>query len=258
MMEFNPNYNEYRKILRDINQTGKYCDYKDAVNHDEFIILRHDIEFSIPRAYELSLIEDSEYIKSTYFVQLTNQSYNAFSKENVELLKKMHLKGHYIGLHYHCHGDLNQKNVMKGILRELSVLETMLEFHIDRFSMHRPAKESKYWEIEIPGIINAYGEDFFCYSDEIVEKPEVKYIADSKHRWNYGEASLSEFMKHKKIQLLIHPFSWTSHGYNNENNFKSLLNEKSKEMMNTFENEFQRYAECKQMIKNEYKEFKVE
>ena len=89
MDNFKPSYETYKKIISDIKETGKYCDYSNAIDKDEFILMRHDIEFSIERAYNLSLVESENGFYSTYFVQITNNFYNAFSLKNMILLKQM-------------------------------------------------------------------------------------------------------------------------------------------------------------------------
>lgn len=96
-------YRNYRRILRDIKETGVYCDYADVLSEkrEKYLVLRHDIEFSIDRAYELSKIESEEGIASSYFVQITNNAYNAFSEKNIRMIRDMSRRGHHIGLHYH-------------------------------------------------------------------------------------------------------------------------------------------------------------
>ena len=79
-MEFKPSYDVYRSIIRDIQATGKGMSYSEAIGKEEFVIMRHDIEFSIDRAYLLSMVESEENFTSTYFVQITNNSYNVFAK----------------------------------------------------------------------------------------------------------------------------------------------------------------------------------
>ena len=75
-MEFKPSYQVYREILRAVKATGKSMGYKEAVDKEEFVIMRHDVEFSLDRAYQLSLVETEEEFHSTFFVQFTNNSYN--------------------------------------------------------------------------------------------------------------------------------------------------------------------------------------
>lgn len=260
MHEFEPSYRFYKKMISAIQDTGKYCDYSDALTKDEFIIMRHDIEFSIERAYELSLVESENQFASTYFVQITNNFYNAFSLRNMQLLKKMIENGHHIGLHYHLNGQTEFMDVRDGVRDQIRILSEMLGTKVDRFSIHRPIKEVYYHKINIPGIYNAYAPEFFSYADEITEetKLDVKYIADSKHRWNYGIPIGKDLIENKKIQILIHPFSWTETGYDNLNNFKSLLNEKNDELIMTLSDEFKRFSEIHETIKAEQQYFDID
>lgn len=81
MREFIPSFQVYREIIRDIQKTGKACGYEEALSRDVFIIMRYDIEFSIDRAFRLSQLESGMDFSSTYFVQITNNSYNPFSRK---------------------------------------------------------------------------------------------------------------------------------------------------------------------------------
>ena len=249
-MEFCPSYETYRQILRDVKATGKACHYQEALGKDEFVIMRHDVEFSVDRAHALSLVESEENFTSTYFIQITNNSYNAFSKKNVELIHDMAARGHHIGLHYHTNGLLDRVAVRDGVRDQLRIMSEMLGMKIDTYSFHRPVKEIYYYDISIPGTINAYSSDFFTYAENVDEHTalQVKYIADSKHRWNYGYPDYGTLMKNKKVQLLIHPFSWTETGYDNMDNFLHLINEKNQELIDTLTSEFLRFREVREEI----------
>lgn len=250
MKEFSPSYAEYRRIINAVKQTGKYMDYIPAKDKDEFVIMRHDIEFSIDRAYKMSLVESEEDFQSTYFVQLTNNSYNALSKKNVDMLRDMAERGHHIGLHYHTNGQMDSVTVRDGVRDELRIMSEMLGMKIDRYSFHRPKKEIYYYNIAVPYTINAYSSEFFTYVDAVEDniQLEVKYIADSKHRWNYGYPDYETLMSHKKVQILVHPFSWTDEGYDNLNNFASLIEEKRVELIDTLTDEFQRFREVREEL----------
>lgn len=260
MDKFIPSYHEYRNIIRDIKKSGKYMDFKSALESDTFIVMRHDIEFSIERAYQMSLIEQEENFYSTYFVQITNNSYNPFSKKNIDLLTEMERMGHHIGLHYHLNGQTEFLDVRDGIRDQIKILKDVTGLHIDRFSIHRPIKEVYYHKINISNIINAYSPEFFTYAENVTEDTllDVRYITDSKHRWNYGKPTLEKFNKNKKIQILIHPFSWTEEGYDNLNNFKALINEKNDELIQTLDGEFKRFSEIKNEIVDSHISYELE
>lgn len=254
MTAFNPSYDEYRKIIREIKKTGKYMDYVEAADKDAFVIMRHDIEFSIDRAFKMSQVESEEGFCSTYFVQLTNNSYNALSKRNIDMLHDMAERGHHIGLHYHLNGQNDSVTVRDGVRDQLRIMSEMLGMNIDRYSFHRPAKEVYYYNISIPNTINAYSKEFFTFADTVDENTvlDVKYIADSKHRWNYGYPNYETLMAFPKVQILVHPFSWTDTGFDNSNNFISLIDEKQSELIDTLTDEFQRFREVRERIIEHY------
>ena len=60
-------YEDYRKIIEIIKSTGLQAGYKEAINRDKFILMRHDVEYSVERAYHLSKVEESMDFTSTYF-----------------------------------------------------------------------------------------------------------------------------------------------------------------------------------------------
>ncbi len=252
-MEFHPSFAEYRKIIKDVKKTGKHMSYAEAQGKPEFVIMRHDIEFSIERAYALSMVESEEKFHSTYFVQLTNDSYNAISGRGMKLLRDMAERGHSIGLHYHAHGQTDRVLVRDGVRDELRILSEALGRKVDCYSFHRPKKEIYYYDISIPGTFNAYSREFFTYAEDVTEetKLDVKYISDSKHRWNYGYPDYETLMKYPKVQLLIHPFSWTEAGYDNFQNFSHLIDEKRDQLIETLTDEFQRFSEVKEQILTE-------
>lgn len=246
-MEFIPSYKNYRKILQDIIDSGKLCDYWGAKEKTEFVVLRHDIEFSVERAYAMSLVESEMGVSSTYFVQIANNAYNAFSQKNRELVADMRNRGHHIGLHYHRCGKTDHDEILDDIKLQLRVLSEMYGFEIDRFAMHRPARESNYNDMHVDEIINAYSKEFFTLIDKIDEdtKLDVKYIADSQHRWNYGYPDSDTIADNKKIQLLIHPDFWSEYGYDARDNFKALIDENNEKYIDTIDGECKHFHQFK-------------
>ena len=75
-------YDEYRKIIKSIQESGKQATFEEAIEMQEFVIMRHDVEFSVDRAYQLSKVEKEMDFTSTYFFQWTNNSYNLLSRRN--------------------------------------------------------------------------------------------------------------------------------------------------------------------------------
>ncbi|WP_024867385.1 hypothetical protein [Butyrivibrio sp. FCS014] len=232
-------YDDYREILRVIKESGRYCTYEEAKNKSEFIIMRHDVEYSVERAYALSKVEESMDMRSTFFFQWTNNSYNILSRKNRDILTDMHERGQIIGLHFALNGMTDMNLIRERIKQEMDMLSDMLGFEINSFSIHRPSPHVLEENIKLPGILNAYQDDFFTFDPKATPESdlEVKYMSDANHIWRYGYPDEETIEKYDKIQILTHPFAWTKKGYDNLDNYKTLVNEKYIEMIDSIDNE---------------------
>ena len=252
-MDYKPSYSEYKKILENIKASGKLMDYKEAINKTEFLVLRHDVEFSLDRAYKMAIIEQNVGVSASYFVQITNNAYNALSMQNQKLIREMSDMGHKIGLHYHLNGITDPLKTRDGIRDQIRIMSEMCGISVDRFSVHRPVREVYYNSIPIDGIINAYSPEFFTLFDEdkpVEEQvPEVKYIADSRHRWNYGYPDTETIKQFKKLQLLIHPDFWSEEGCAAKENFAKLIRESTLTYIETLNGECKHFSEYKEEMK---------
>ena len=232
-------YEEYRKIIKIMQKSGKYTTFHEAKNKDEFILMRHDVEFSVDRAYALAQVEKSMDFTSAYFFQWTNNSYNILSKKNTDMIREMHEEGHTIGLHFAVNGLTEIEEIKEKIMLEMKVLSSMMGFEIETFSVHRPSKEILRANIKLDGIINAYEDHYFTFAESIDPDTtlEVKYLSDAMHKWNYGVPDEATLLDNKKVQVLTHPYSWTEQGYDNLNNFKTLIEERNQELIETINGE---------------------
>ncbi len=232
-------YEDYRKIISIIKETGLYATYEEALTRDKFIIMRHDVEFSVDRAYKLSKVEESMDFRSSFFFQWTNNSYNILSRKNRDILTDMHERGQHIGLHFALNGMTDMKLIRERIRQEMDMLSNMLGFEINTFSIHRPSPDVLAENIKLPGIINAYQDEFFTFNPEANSQSqlEVKYMSDANHIWRYGYPDEDNIKGNNKVQILTHPFAWTKKGYDNENNFRTLINEKYDEMIDSIDRE---------------------
>ena len=232
-------FNDYREIIRIIKETGRYCTFDEAKDKDEFIIMRHDVEYSVDRAYALSKVEESMDFRSTFFFQWTNNSYNILSRKNRDILTDMHERGQNIGLHFALNGMTDMRMIRDRIKQEINMLSDMLGFEINSFSIHRPSPSVLAEDIKLNGILNAYQDEFFTFDPKASPQSqlEVKYMSDANHIWRYGYPDEETINKHDKIQILTHPFAWTKKGYDNLDNYKTLVNEKYKELIDSIDNE---------------------
>ena len=245
-------FEDYREIIRIIKATGRHANYADALGKDGFIIMRHDVEYSVERAYALAKVETSMDFTSTFFFQWTNNSYNLLSRKNRDLICDMHERGQKIGLHFALNGMTDMQEVRRQIVREMHMLSEMLGFEISEFSVHRPSPSVLAENIKLPGIINAYQDEFFTFSDNVREDSvlAVKYMSDANHIWRYGYPDEAAILGHDKVQILTHPFAWSKQGYDNFENYKTLVREKYIELIDSIDNE------CKDF--GEYRDFFVE
>ena len=230
-------YNEYKNIIRLVRSHLPIFDFGDITETtDKFCVLRHDIEFSIDRAYELAKVEKELGVTSTYTVQVRNNTYNALSEKNIELIQKIKSLGHKIGLHQNP-PLMEIEKLGNYIITDIHLLEHFYGFEIDRFAFHRPKKEFLASYINLKDKINCYGKNFFHYFDEKPDKLDVLYLADSNHEWKYGYPLEFDFSKINKLQLLTHPFSWTENGGDNYGNYLSLIRERNKELLYSMDTE---------------------
>jgi len=231
-------YNEFRNLINMVQQHLPIIDYKDVKdNTKKFCILRHDIEFSIDRAYKLAKIEKELGVTSTYTVQVRNNTYNALSEKNINLISKIRDLGHHIGLHQNPPSSMKLDTLKDYIMRDINILEDSYGFEIGRFAFHRPKKEYLNCYVELENKINCYDKKFFHFFEERPESLEILYLADSNHKWKYGYPLDFDFSKINKLQLLTHPFSWSKNGGDNYGNFVSLIRERNDELVNSMNTE---------------------
>lgn len=239
-------FEDYREIIRYIKQTGQYVpSYGAALGKEKFILMRHDVEYSVKRAYDLARVESSMDFTSTFFFQWTNNSYNILSRRNLDMVRDMHERGERIGLHFALNGMTDMELVRKQITREMYMLSEMLGFEITEFSIHRPSPDVLRENIKLPNIINAYQDDFFTFADKITSDIQlgVKYLSDANHIWRYGYPSKETIFGYDKIQILTHPFAWTKQGYDNFDNYKRLVQEKYEELVDSVDAESRDFGE---------------
>lgn len=231
-MEFT--YQAYDRLCKAAKETGKVMNYKEAATAESFLILRHDIEFSVRKAYRMAEIEASHGLSATYFVQIGNNAYNGISDENAMILREIHGMGHDIGLHYRQ----NENNAELEIPWQAGILEAVLGIPIDSFSCHRARGD--YDKIRVDGMINAYAEPFF-YRTDSPETAPTRYVSDSKYLWRFGEPE--DALSADRAQLLTHPFQWGDEDRDLESVFSDLRKESQCSLFWAFKGEYARFAE---------------
>ena len=183
------------KLLREHNYN--IVSYHDWESCDKSVILRHDIDYDMDKAVELAQFESKNGVKSTFFVLLTSDFYNVFSRANREKLQKILAMGHEIGLHFDetCYDSL--ENVKDCILSEKNSLENVLGLSVKTLSMHRPSKQMLEMDLKVDGLVNSYGSIFF---------KDIKYLSDSRRRWREPVEEIVASEQYNRLQILTHAF----------------------------------------------------
>lgn len=205
-------YNAYNSLLDRLKVCGyEFATYYNWTDKEHPVTLRHDIDYDIKKSVELAHLEQKKGVTSTYFVLLTSDFYNVFSKGSADNLKQIIDMGHTVGLHFDearypdVQGDLEA--IRDKILYEADILSRAINCKVDIVSMHRPGKGLLEANLSIPGMINSYSNLFF---------KEFKYLSDSRRRWREPVDDIVESQEYDKLHILTHPF-W----YNDTD--KSLL-----------------------------------
>ena len=194
------------KALVDLLDISGYCisDYHTWQKTDKCVILRHDIDYDISKSVDLAYFEKEIGVNSTYFVLLTSDFYNVFSKSSCEKLKCIISCGHEIGLHFDevRYPELvgNIDKLREKIIKECELLEEAVGQKISTISMHRPSKTILEANLQIPGIINSYGNDYF---------KGFKYISDSRRNWREPVEEIIKSRLYNRLHILTHAF-WYS------------------------------------------------
>ena len=199
-MEFT--YKGYKALVKLAISCGyQLCNYFDYVEKEYPFILRHDIDMSLNKALDLARVENEIGVKSTFFVLLSSGFYNALNSKSIAIMHTIHNLGHTIGLHFdekNYISDVGNPEASKlHIKQEAEILSDLVGTQINVYSYHRPSKEVLDANLDIPGLVNCYGDLFF---------KKFKYLSDSRRRWREPVFDIVESKKFPRIQLLTHAF----------------------------------------------------
>jgi len=163
-----------------------------------YVILRHDIDFSVSKAIEMAALDRKAGVHSTFFVLLTAPYYNALSEQSLDGLQEIIAMGHEMGLHYDCTGfdRLTPAEQKHRVDRQVACLEDHLGIHVTSISQHKPTESNV--RPEIPGYVDAYSRPFF---------KEIAYVSDSRMMFRVPDLR-AFFQDHPRSQALIHPIWW--------------------------------------------------
>lgn len=178
---------------------GPLKDFQKLKKKNNFIVLRHDVDISLEHALKIAQLESDHNLHSTFFILLNSQFYNALTKNNVVIIKKISKLGHEIGLHYDT--DILPKSISDARLHignQIKILEDVSGQKITSITQHNPTTSKK---LNQKLIVN-----FFDAMHNPIMKSAV-YLSDSVHNWRKG-CMCNHVGKISKLQILTHPIWW--------------------------------------------------
>lgn len=217
-MEFT--YRAYENLVRLLWSHGYEINgYHDWETAERSVILRHDIDYEPRKAVELARLEHRIGARSTYFVLLTSEFYNVFSGGCFRCIEEIAACGHTVGLHFDevRYPELAGKAdaVCEKILAECRALESATGIEITTVSMHRPSKAILEADLQIPGIVNSYGNVFFR---------EFKYLSDSRRRWREQVEDIICSEQYPRLHILTHAFWYENEEKNIHDSIYAFVN----------------------------------
>lgn len=198
MIEFT--HATYRALLRHIQACGhRICPFREVPARGKYVILRHDIDYSVVKAVELAEIESDLGVHSTFFLMLSSTYYNLLNVEQLEAARRLVALGHEIGFHY-------DTGILEGIpaaehaervITQARFLSDVLSTPVTAVAQHNPSVTSV--RVTIPGYTDAYADGHF---------KQIGYLSDSRRLFGTPDP-FRFFEEHDRAQLLIHPLWWS-------------------------------------------------
>lgn len=229
-MKSKMNYDKqsYRLILQSAMDKGfEFVDFSTVRLEEEKrkqIILRHDIDYSPALAYEMAEIDAAYKIKATFALLISTPLYNPFTEASIKLIDGIHKLGHNIVLHYRVAAGQDIEETRRSISRDLKAVRPFFHFIQPVFIWHNLPPNNLLSDIEVPGMINAYGAGF-------VKK--MYYISDSVLR-HKPEEFLNALSKYRNIHLLLHPIIWMTE----KNSMTSMMSQVLAKIIRECDDEF--------------------
>ena len=191
-------YFEVLDYAKKSHKIGPIKDFYKLQQSNKFLILRHDVDFSIDRALEFAQLENEHGIKSTFYILLHSQHYNALSSFNIWKIKQILEYGHEVGLHYDSTFVKSGDQILSMVIKEAQLLGNLIDYEINSIAPHNPSLTDKKISYERLNFIDAT-------NPEILNS--VKYVSDSVQNWRSG-CMCNHIDDNPKLIISTHPIWW--------------------------------------------------
>jgi len=201
-MDVEFNLDGYRKLIRHLMNHYTFIDFEQCVAGEPgpFVILRHDIDYSLEKALVIAQVEASELgIRSAYFVLHSSPHYTILEPESIRLIQEIHGLGHTIGFHYDCN-LFNLADSPDLLLRQLiRAVENLCRVNVTCIACHNLGVTARDLFIDHPQYLNPYSPTF---------RDNMLYISESLGEWRGDTFKKLWSLSEPRIQLLLHPCFW--------------------------------------------------
>lgn len=199
--------------LSDIYSFASYPGQKNG------LILRHDIDVSVEKAYDLAQIEADLNITSSILFLTSCPTYNINTIDHRKKIKRLSEQGFDVGLHFdptlYATDDL--EILTKYVHHENQIIENITGKNVKTISLHCPSIHNMYPIFE--GFHNGYDPQYF--------NPE-NYLSDSRMGFRGKDPmTFIEKAKTNLIQVLLHPFHYSEEGGDYQFLFRRFLKEQA-------------------------------
>lgn len=194
----------YKEIIIALKKNHTFESFTSFDKNTNFVLKRHDVDFTLENALNLAIIESDLGVKSTFFLMLHCEFYNLLEKKNIEIVKEIHSLGHDIGLHFDAqfYNISNDEALNDKIDFEKNILENFLGVKVEAFSFHNTTPFTmSCQDYSYGNLINTYSSYF---------QQNLGYCSDSNGYWRFNR--MIDFIKennNKPLQILTHPVWWT-------------------------------------------------
>ena len=193
----------YQCLVKLALEKYEFHGYSNIPWSRQFVLWRHDVDFSLERARALASLEHTFGCKATYFVNPHSNFYNLAELKQYQLIHEILAYGHELGLHLDAHFySLHSESELDSVVRrEADYLQELFGVSPTAFSFHNPDSSVSSFKAEnYGGLVN-------CYSQRMMT--EVAYCSDSNGFWRYQNLNhLLQFAEHQSLQVLTHPAWW--------------------------------------------------
>ena len=194
----------YRRLLILAQQSYSFRGFTDFDRNENFILWRHDVDYSMHAALALARIEADLGIQATYFLLPGSAFYNLFESSIAKCTQEIRQLGHSFGLHFDAsrYAIASSQDLELALKHEQQWLADYCTQPISAFSFHNPtAVTLAFNQQTYAGMVNTYARYF---------RDDIAYCSDSNGIWRHHR--LEEVLGQSKpvrLQVLTHPAWWT-------------------------------------------------